>query len=83
MIPLLDRLPAWARDLVVAVVPPLLGWVASDVIPALHPHTPLAVLACAVLAQAVYALTTIFTTAYGVRRRPLERAMRHVLRDHR
>lgn len=82
MSPLLDGLPTWARDLCIAIVPPLLGWCASDVIPALHPHTPIAILGAALLTHVVYTLTTIFTREYGAGAEPsLARAMRHVLRE--
>ncbi len=33
---MLDKLPAWARHLVLMIAPVVLAWIASDVIPALE-----------------------------------------------
>jgi hypothetical protein len=84
IMPLLDRLPPWARDLVVAVAPGIIGWVASDVVPALRDQGGAAAVAAAVLASLVYTMTRIFTEQYGRgSSRSLARAIRHVSRTQR
>lgn len=60
----LDRLPAGARHLLLAVLPLVLTWIGTDVVPALHDRPVLAGV-LAVVVQAVTLWTTPATRAYG------------------
>ena len=60
----LDRLPASVRHLLLAGLPVLLGWLASDVVPALQDKPGLA-MALAVAVQAVTLWFTTVTRQYG------------------
>jgi hypothetical protein len=63
---MLDGLPTQVRDLLVALVPVLLGWVSTDVVPPLEGVNPLAAsLVAVVVAQLAQYFTTL-TRAYGV-----------------
>lgn len=62
----LDKLPPFIRHLVIAVLPVLLAWVASDVIPTLQGKEGLAGLLAVVLGAALAVLTPWVTTQYGV-----------------
>lgn len=66
---MLDKLPAWARHLVLMLAPVLLAWIASDVIPALQTQGGNAALVAAALGVAVsYGLMwlTPVSRQYGV-----------------
>lgn len=60
----LDRLPTPAQHLLIAVVPPLLAWIGTDVVPALQGRPGLA-LVLALLAQVVGLWVTPVTRDYG------------------
>jgi hypothetical protein len=62
---MLDRLPPMWRHLVLIILTATLGWLASDVVPALDGHTGYAGVAGVVL-TALVAILTPFTRAYGV-----------------
>lgn len=60
----LDKLPAPIRHLLIAVVPLLLAWIGTDVVPALHDRPALAG-ALAVLVQLATLYATPLTRQYG------------------
>jgi hypothetical protein len=62
----MDRLPAWLRTLLYQVIPVVLGWLATDIVPALQHRNPLiGALAAVVLTQLVLWLTPA-TRQFGV-----------------
>lgn len=62
-----DRLPAIVRHLIILGAPVVLGWVSSDVIPALQDR-PGAGTAFAALLEAIVLVVTPLTRQYGVGR---------------
>jgi hypothetical protein len=62
---MLDKLPAWARHLVFAVVPILLAWLASDIVPQFEGKPGVVGLVGVVLTMAIAFLTPV-TQQYGV-----------------
>lgn len=63
---MLDKLPTSIRDLALLVVPIFLGWLSTNVVPALQHTSPLlAVMAAAALTYITTSFSTI-TRAYGV-----------------
>ncbi len=61
---LLDRVPTWARDLVVGVLAALLGWAGADLVPILHDKGGYAALLAPVVVVLVNALTPL-TKSYN------------------
>lgn len=59
----IDRLPTWARDLVLMIVASLLSWASADLVPLLQDKGGAAALAAPVVVLVVNALTPI-TRAY-------------------
>jgi hypothetical protein len=62
---MLDRLPAWARHLLIALISALLAWAASDLVPILTDQGGLAAVAGAVLTSLLLVLTPL-VRQYGV-----------------
>lgn len=62
---MIDKLPAWAQHLVIAVVPVLLAWLSSDIIPQLSGRVGWAGIAGVVL-SVIVAVVTPITRSYGI-----------------
>ena len=62
---MIDKWPAWARHLFFAITPAVLGWIASDVVPALENQGPQAALVASLVTVLVAAVTPL-TTQYGI-----------------
>ena len=62
---MIDKLPSWARHLFFAVTPAVLGWIASDIVPALQNQGPQSAL-IASLVTVLLAAVTPLTKQYGV-----------------
>lgn len=63
---MLDRLPTSVRDLLVAVLPVLLAWAGTDVLPILEGWNPLVAVAAAAVLTYITNWVTTWTRAYGV-----------------
>lgn len=63
---MLDNLPTYVRDFLFVVVPVVLGWLATSVVPALSHDNPLVGVGLAALVAALTAWLTPVTRAYGV-----------------
>lgn len=62
---MLDKLPAWQRDLAVMLAATLASWLLSDVVPILSQRGGLAAVAGSALALALGALIPQLTRRYG------------------
>lgn len=56
---LLDRLPTWARDLLLMLVVQLAAWAGTDLVPMLRERGPAANIAAAVLVLVINAVTPL------------------------
>jgi hypothetical protein len=65
---MLDKLPSWARHLFFAVAPAILGWVSSDIVPALEGKGEIAALAASLITVLIAAVTPL-TRQYGAGKR--------------
>lgn len=61
---MLDKLPPWARHLFFAITPAILGWISSDIVPALEGKGEIAALAASLITVLVAAITPL-TRQYG------------------
>jgi hypothetical protein len=60
----LDRLPTWARDLLLMLVAAIAAWMASDVVPGMAGRGGVAAVLAPLLVVGLNAVTTL-TRAYG------------------
>jgi len=68
---MLDRLPVWARDLLVALAAALVGWAGADLVPLLQGSgRPWAALLAPLAVLFVNAVTPYLTQQYGAAHRP-------------
>lgn len=67
---MLDNLPTYLRDFLFIVVPVVLGWLATSVVPALSHDNPAVGIALAAVVSALAAWLTPLTRAYGVGAEP-------------
>lgn len=65
----LDRLPTWARDLILMIAAGILTWLGTDIVPMLQDKGGASALAAAALLLVINAVTPL-TRAYGPRRTP-------------
>jgi hypothetical protein len=65
---MLDRLPSWARDLIVSLAATLLAWLASDVAPVLQGQPGVWALVGALLVLLANAVSPWLTREYGAGR---------------
>jgi hypothetical protein len=63
---MLDGLPTQVRDLLVALVPALLAWVSTDIVPPLEGVNPLVASLVAIVVAQLAQYFTGLTRAYGV-----------------
>lgn len=64
----LDRVPPFWRDLIVAVAPGALAWAGADLVPALNDRSPALAWGAGVVVAAAVKVFTPVTTAYGLTR---------------